>query len=87
MIKTANITAARILNEELHEIHLAGGYCHIVTDDYNIEDHHIDFCLKEAIEGEDDIDHKDMREVSILLLCLLRLMSEDERKETLGIHD
>lgn len=26
----------------------AGGVLHITTDDYNIEDHHIEFCLHEA---------------------------------------
>lgn len=33
---------------ELDETFSSGGYAHIVTDDYNVEDHHIDLCVKDA---------------------------------------
>lgn len=37
--------AAAKLIEELYEHHCSGGYLHIVTDDYNLKQHNIDWCV------------------------------------------
>ena len=63
-------TVAKI--RELYEIHGAGGNCHIVTDDGNLEDSNIMFCL----ESEDLLDiERDILEAMLT-------MSKTQRKKT-----
>lgn len=43
--------AAAALIAELYERHTVGGYLHIVTDDYNIEQDSIDWCMGSSGRG------------------------------------
>jgi hypothetical protein len=40
-------TSLQNLIEVLYNYHCTGGSLHIVTDDYNLEDHSLDFCRQE----------------------------------------
>ena len=64
---TPEIEKVRELTTELYSQYMKGTGCclHILTDDSNIEDHHVDFCVdyaeKAVAKGPDkhDHDHKD----------------------------
>ncbi len=47
----------------LYRHRAVGGYLHIVTDDGNIEDGHIDFCMNEIQKNEDNYPYH------LLLVC------------------
>lgn len=38
------------LIDSIYDISCVGGLMHIVTDDENLEDHHIEFCIGQAVE-------------------------------------
>lgn len=68
-----------------------GGHCHIVTDDLNLDDDDIQFCLGEldkkneyAFLGEPD---PKMIEIERELLTLMLGMSMQERRSSLAIRD
>lgn len=54
-----------------------GGRCHIVLDDDNLEDRWIQYCLDQCAAAG-DVDGAD------LLLALLDIPTEDERRDALG---
>lgn len=62
----------------------AGGYAHIVTDDWNLEDEDIDFCIKQAEKGEHDIDEKG-RKLCLEVLNQLKSLNEYERYLSLDL--
>lgn len=71
-----------------------GGHCHIVTDDYNLEDENIDFCLGELHPDRqrdydflDPMNNPGMIEIERELLTLMRAMNMEERKSVLAIRD
>lgn len=64
----------------------AGGYAHVVTDDWNLEDGSIDFCIKEAEKGEYDIDEEG-RQLCLSILNQLKSLSKDERYSSLALAD
>ena len=43
------IARTKFLIKEIYKLHNVGGPLHIVLDDYNIEDHHITYCLDNSI--------------------------------------
>jgi hypothetical protein len=61
---------------DLYNYYPTGGLAHVVTDDGNIEDSYVDFCLAECAKPQDD-----PREVALSLAALkaLRVLSKDER--------
>ncbi len=66
----------------------AGGYAHVVTDDDNLEDHSIDFCLKSAAEDEFSKDiSEETRIASIVCLEYLKTLSFEERSSALAIYN
>ncbi len=56
-----------------------GGALHIVVDDGNIEDHHIQFCRNEALERGDP--------EGVRIADLLLQMSKTQRKEVAATHE
>jgi len=71
----------------------AGGNCHIVVDDWNLEDHNVEFCLGEVAhklagfgDREDKCDPDTLR-IEDEFLRLFIAMSEPERASALGLHD
>ena len=65
---------------EVYEYHSAGGGLHIILDDFNIEDEHIELCDKWIREhgagpGEEEC------------LALFKTMTMDERASALALED
>jgi hypothetical protein len=71
---------------ELYEFSFVGGNCHIVTDDWNLEDEHIQWCLKSVLDNKYE-DTPEQLAVEKKLLELLASMSIEERASSLAIHD
>jgi hypothetical protein len=65
----------------------AGGNCHIVTDDWNLEDHSIKFCSGQVDAGG-WVDRTDPEQLKIerQILDLMAPMSEAERASALGLE-
>lgn len=66
--------------------HCTGGYLHIVTDDCNVDDGYVDWCLKKISENEDGHPEHDL---AIERECgeALRQLSEDERLSAILFYD
>lgn len=64
-----------------------GGNAHIVVDDYNVEDHHIDWCLTTALA--ENVHQGDAEQLAAERACLehLRGMSIEERLSALALFD
>lgn len=71
------------LDEILHKYRGAGGNLHIVTDDYNIDNHHLRFCV-ECIE-ECEKDPLWLKHLQYAMIDLLYIYPEgsDERESVL----
>lgn len=65
----------------------AGGYAHIVTDDWNLEDGNIDLCITEAEKGEYEHISEEGRQACINTLKCLKELTEDERYSALALVD
>jgi hypothetical protein len=78
------------LCRQLYEISAVGGNCHIVTDDWNLEDENIRFCLdywERAGGWQDEVLDPKRRAIEKELLDLMIPMSEAERASALGIWE
>lgn len=69
-----------------HEGCMGGGYCHIVTDDYNLLDSHIDSCLEDCKKNEWDIP-EESRIFCIKVLNSLKKLQLIERHIALVIPE
>lgn len=59
-----------------------GGLCHIVTDDGNVEDQHLNFVIESCDKAQDDYLEKDVAK----LICQLMLkLTIDQRQELYGL--
>lgn len=61
-----------------------GGVMHIITDDWNLEDEHLEFCREEANKLIDDYDQKDL---AIRILDLMDEFTLDERASAMALFD
>jgi len=79
-------TAAKLV-EKVYELNEAGGSCHIVIDDFNIEDCHIQWCLDEGLKT--NIHEHDKTELAIEreLLDTFLSMTIEERASALAIYE
>lgn len=77
------------LIEELYDCEMggAGGFAHIVVDDWNLEDSNVDFCLSSA-KGNSDPDYPtETKEAAIKCLEFMKTLSIEERASALAIRD
>ena len=74
---TDKIGPAVLAVEDLYAEHGAGGWLHIVTDDWNLEDNQLEWCGKTF----------DLTDVEKTCLNLLQQMTKIERATVLAIHD
>jgi hypothetical protein len=84
---TDQIRAAGTLVAELYEHHAVGGPLHIVTDDYNVEDTHLDFCADWLAKSTDEDYSSTVRRVSAEILAMLRPMTPAERAVAVSCFD
>lgn len=76
--------AAAKLVEELYDEQPTGGYLHIVTDDYNVQQHHIDGCM-----GARALEIMDRPATDIERRCWRALfdMTTEERVSALALYE
>lgn len=92
-IDTPQIRRVVKLCEQLYAFAPVGGNCHIVTDDWNIEDSHIEYCQRQVAEGgwldwrtgKHYNNNPAQLAIEKELLDLMRPMSEAERASALGM--
>lgn len=85
---TENMLQAASLIEELYEYHSAGGPLHVITDDFNVEDSNLAFCLLQIPGWNDPYNAEDSPHVQWLsskILDLLEPMTESQRGASIGI--
>ena len=76
--------AAAKLVEELYEYHCSGGYLHIVTDDYNLKQHNIDWC---ATNRAEETMERPMDDVERRCYQALVVMTDEERGSAIAIYE
>lgn len=78
---------AAILTNAVYEFSCSGGNCHIVLDDFNIDDDSIEYCLNEGLE--DNLHEHTAEQLKIERECLLafKALSVAERASALAIYE
>ena len=61
--------------KDLYGAHPAGGALHIVVDDYNVEDEHLQMVEDQCLDG-----------LEAACLTALKALSEDERASAIALH-
>lgn len=79
------VIACAKLIDRVYSYTATGGNAHIVVDDWNLEDHSINFCI-ESIKNEKDVSPEERIAVEECLFAMKEL-TEDERHCAMGIHD
>lgn len=82
---TPEIIAAADAVKRLYEFSCVGGAAHVVTDDWNIEAHHIDSCIKHAKDHWSD-EIPGAVEAALDALHLLRKLKINERATALALE-
>ncbi len=79
--------AAELISEIYHHDGcIAGGYAHVVIDDWNLDDYSIDYCIGSATHSEFDISQSG-RQACLECLTFLKELTMDERASALAIAD
>lgn len=77
--------AAKLIGQ-VYESSTVGGNLHIVVDDWNLEDEHLDFCAG-AIEKNYHEIPPECQETERMCLSALRKLNLEGRASALAIHD
>lgn len=85
-IVTELTKAASRMIGKVYEYSISGGNCHIVIDDFNLENKHIDFCLEQVKNNENKYTQKQLV-IEKQLLDTLRTMSLEERASALALYE
>ena len=85
-VQTEEIRRVAGLIAQLYEYNGVGGNAHIVTDDWNLETDHIEFCLEQVAVNPHGYCAAQLAIEKDLLEAMLK-MSEDERASALALHD
>lgn len=86
IVNEKTIEAARLIDEVYEtENGGAGGYAHIVVDDWNVENSNIDFCINECKSDRFDYSEED-RTTTLECLNYLKTLTEEEKYSALAIQ-
>jgi hypothetical protein len=72
--------------ERVYDFSMSGGNAHIVVDDWNIEDNHIDFCLQMVLQNVEKYD-QDQLDAEKEFLMTFKLLDEEERYSALALYE
>ncbi len=64
-----------------------GGYGHIIFDDGNVENNHIEWCLDQAKRATHKFLCEDTRKKSIIAIKAMMPLTEKERLEAIDLFD
>jgi len=84
-LQTPDVLKAAKLIGEVYEHSAVGGNAHIVLDDWNLEKHHIDWCLSEA--GNFHEAGPEQLKAEKDCLQALQAMSLRKRASALALHE
>jgi hypothetical protein len=84
IINEKTIKASELI-EKVYDYEGCGGYAHIVTDDWNLEDESIESCINWALENKNQSDVESQRATFECLFYLLTL-TEEERYSAMALH-
>lgn len=79
--------AAAVLVSKIYEYSRVGSNMHIVTDDWNLEDDSIDFCLNAIRTAPFHEITPEQKEIEEACAVAFKSMTMDERASTLAIYD
>lgn len=82
-----NVIACAEAIRKLYSIAVAGGRCHIVTDDWNLETQHVEYCIGEVEEARDQGEATVQLEYETNVLKLMRPMSEAQRAASIALAE
>lgn len=86
IINDKTISAAKLI-DEVYDYFPSGGPAHVVIDDWNFEDNHVDFCLLDAEpDGWSEPMDKIGCEKAKKLLLMLKSMTIEERVSSKAIQ-
>lgn len=79
---TSGVIVAVTLLHMLYRVTGVGGPAHVVSDDWNIEDEHVQFCLKQCDDQEYPVEERDAARAFLWSFVPL---DEDERATALAL--
>ena len=84
---TQEARALRPLIARVYEYSAVGGNAHVVLDDWNIEDNHIDWCLTTGIDT--NIHQAGASDIAAERACLeaMKALSLDQRAAALAVYE
>ncbi len=71
----------------VYEFNCVGGNCHIVLDDFNIEDEDIEYCLTQSLRNNLHDHTAEQLEIEKACLLAFKVLSVAERASALAIHE
>ena len=86
IVNDKTIKAAELV-QQIYEYNSAGSNCHIVLDDFNIEDGSIDWCLSEGLGVNIHKSSKEQLDVERECLMSFKDMTVEERASALAIAE
>jgi len=86
MIDTPAIRKAATLADQVYEFSYVGGDLHILLDDWNVEDNHLDFCATAIEENIHELSPEN-QEIERQCLAAFKELSEEERYSALAIRE
>lgn len=78
---------AAALAGAVYEFNGVGGNCHIVLDDFNIEDDDIEYCLNQGLENNVHGHTAEQLEIEKECLLSFKVLSFAERASALALHE
>ena len=86
IVNEATKDAAKLI-DAIYGFHCAGGNAHVVVDDYNLEDYHVDWCLNASLTDKSEMASAEQLKAEQECLRALKALSLDERASALAIHE
>lgn len=87
IINEKTLKAAKLINKIYEQDDCgAGGCAHIVTDDWNLSDSDIDYCLNDAQKKQSDSISEESTMLCIECLKYLKQLTLEERYSAMALH-
>ncbi len=82
----ANVQSAAAYCSQLYDLDSVGGHAHIVSDDWNLEDEHVDFCI-EACKNNTNNKTTKQRIIENEFLQIMKKLTIEERASALALFE
>ena len=78
--------AVKCIARVYDEVSTVGGDLHVILDDWNLEDEHLDSCLKDAKENASGYDKKQVH-IQLNCIAVLKSLTLEERASALAVYE